>query len=479
MSETTAAKVERTVPSAPKEGPTKLETSRAAEKPTTKNPVKILPTEVHATLSKHMFVDGFDLVVDLKRSQGCYLYDSRYNKRYLDFFTFFASGSVGLNHPKMASPEFLEKLGYVAVNRPSNSDAYTVEMAEFVETFARIAMPEYLPYVFFIDGGTLAVENALKTAFDWKVRKNFIKGYTEERGRQVIHFRRAFHGRSGYTLSLTNTDPTKTNYFPKFRWPRIHNPVIQFPLNKENLARVQKAETVALQQIKQAIINNPDDIAALIIEPIQCEGGDNHFRKEFFVELRTICDESDILLVFDEVQTGIGITGKMWAHEYFVKPDLMAFGKKTQVCGFMCSKRIDDVLENVFHKPSRINSTFGGNLVDMVRFQRILEIIEEEKLVENARIVGAYLLQNLEELHNEFPGLVSNARGRGMLCAIDLDTAQSRDQLRSKAYDEGLILIGCGDHSIRFRPPLNLTKTVVDEGKRIIRQALKEISQGD
>ncbi|MBM4159586.1 MAG: L-lysine 6-transaminase [Ignavibacteria bacterium] len=453
--------------------------ARAVNKPTTRNPVRILPTEVHASLSKHMLVDGFDLVVDLRRSQGAYLFDSRYNKRYLDFFTFYASGSVGLNHPKMTSPAFLEKLGSVAVNKPSSSDAYTVEMAEFVETFARIARPDYLPYMFFIDGGALAVENALKTAFDWKVRKNFIKGYTEERGRQVIHFRHAFHGRSGYTLSLTNTDPAKTNYYPKFRWPRIHNPAIRFPLNNENLALVRKEEAVALQQVKQAIINNPDDIAALIIEPIQCEGGDNHFRKEFFVELRSVCDESDILLVFDEVQTGIGITGKIWAHEHFVKPDLMAFGKKTQVCGFMCSNRIDDVLENVFHKPSRINSTFGGNLVDMVRFQRILEIIEEEKLSENARKVGAYLLHNLELIQQEFPGLVLNARGRGLLCSVDLDSAQSRDQLRTKAYDEGLILIGCGDRSIRFRPPLNLTTGEVDEGIRIIRAALMDISRGD
>ena len=455
------------------------ESVRTEENPTTKNPVKIAPNEVHTTLAKHMLVDGFDLIIDLKRSQGAYVYDSRYNKRYLDFFTFFASGSVGLNHPKLTSPEFLEKLGYVAVNKVSNSDAYTVEMAEFVETFGRIAKPEYLPYVFFVDGGALAVENALKTAFDWKVRKNFIKGYTEERGRQVIHFRRAFHGRSGYTLSMTNTDPTKTNYFPKFRWPRIHNPAIEFPLRKENLAHVQKAEAVALQQIKQAIINNPDDIAALIIEPIQCEGGDNHFRKEFFTQLRTICDESDILLVFDEVQTGVGITGKMWAHEHFVKPDLMVFGKKTQICGFLCSRRIDDVLENVFHKSSRINSTFGGNLVDMVRFQRILEIINEEKLVENAATVGTHLLAKLEGLQDEFPGLVSNARGRGLLCAVDLDTAQSRDQLRSKSYDDGLILIGCGDRAIRFRPPLNITKLEIDEGIRIIRQALVEIAQGD
>ncbi len=479
MSDKVIAKLDRATSSAGKEASLKTAVTDLVAKPTTKNPVKVLPTEVHAVLSRHMLVDGFDLVVDLKRSQGSYLYDSRYNKRYLDFFTFFASGSVGMNHPKMISPDFLEKLAYVAVNKPSNSDAYTVEMAEFVETFARIAQPEYLPYAFFIDGGALAVENALKTAFDWKVRKNFVKGYTEERGRQVIHFRRAFHGRSGYTLSLTNTDPTKTNYFPKFRWPRIHNPAVRFPLNKENLDQVKKEEGIALQQIKQAIINNPDDIAALIIEPVQAEGGDNHFRPEFFRELRTICDESEILLIFDEVQTGIGISGKMWAHEYFVKPDLLAFGKKTQVCGFLSSKRIDDVLENVFHKPSRLNSTFGGNLVDMVRFQRILEIIEEERLVENALEVGAHLLKQLEGLEQEFPGLVSNARGRGLLCAIDLDTAQSRDQLRIKAYEEGLILIGCGDHSIRFRPPLNITKNEIDEGLTIIRNALKEISAGD
>ncbi len=448
------------------------------EKPTTKNPVHILPTEVHSALSKHMLVDGFDLVVDLKRSQGCYIYDSRYNKRFLDFFTFFASSSIGMNHPKMTTPEFLGKLAYVSLNKTSNSDSYTVEMAEFVETFFRIAMPSYMQYVFFVDGGALAVENALKTAFDWKVRKNFVKGYTEERGWQVIHFRRAFHGRSGYTLSLTNTDPVKTNYFPKFKWPRIHNPAIRFPLNEENLAHAQKEETIALQQIKQAIINNPDDIAALIIEPIQGEGGDNHFRKEFLRELRTICDENEILLIFDEVQTGVGITGKMWVHEYFVEPDMVTFGKKTQICGFMSTTRIDDVLENVFKKPSRINSTFGGNLVDMVRFTKILEIIHEDGLVENAAKVGEYLLKKLEFLQEEFPELMSNARGRGLFCAIDFDTAQSRDQLRRKTYKEALILIGCGDRSIRFRPPLTLKKEEVDEAAAIMRHALQEIREG-
>ena len=478
MTEKAREKIIPMVPSHSLEGAKKSEPASVA-KPTTTNPVRVLPTEVHSTLAKHTLVDGFDLVVDLRRSKGSYIYDSRYNKRYLDFFTFFSSGSVGLNHPKMTTPEFLEKLAYVSVNKPSNSDAYTVEMAEFVETFARIAQPSYLPYAFFIDGGALAVENAIKTAFDWKVRKNFVKGHTDERGWQVIHFRKAFHGRSGYTLSLTNTDPVKTNYFPKFKWPRIHNPVIKFPLNEQNLEQVKKEETLALQQIKQAIVNNPDDIAALIIEPIQCEGGDNQFRREFFAELRTICDESEILLIFDEVQTGIGISGKMWAHEYYVKPDLCVFGKKTQICGFLSSTRIDDVMDNVFHKPSRINSTFGGNLTDMVRFTKVLEIIEEEQLVQNSANVGTHLHKQLQTLEQDFSELISNTRGKGLLCAMDLDTAQNRDQLRSKAYEEGLILIGCGDRSIRFRPALNISTQEIDEGISIIRHALQEIREGE
>jgi L-lysine 6-transaminase len=154
----------------------------------------------------------------------------------------------------------------------------------------------------------------------------------------VIHFRQAFHGRLGYTLSLTNTDPIKHKYFPKFKWPRIHNPAIKFPLNEENLKKVQEEEQLALNQIKDAIKEYGHNIAALIIEPIQAEGGDNHFRKEFLVALREICDENEIMYIMDEVQTGIGLTGKMWAHEHFVKPDIIAFGKKSQVCGILVVK---------------------------------------------------------------------------------------------------------------------------------------------
>jgi len=279
-------------------------------------------------------------------------------------------------------------------------------------------------------------------------------------------------------MSMTNTDPIKTNYYPKFSWPRITNPAIRFPLNEANLAEVKRLEAVAIQEIKQAIRDNPDDIAGLIIEPIQAEGGDHHFRREFFMELRTICDENDILLIFDEVQTGVGLTGKMWAHQHFVKPDIMAFGKKTHTCGILCGTRIDDVRDNVFHKSGRLNSTFGGNLVDMVRFTKVLEIIEEENLVRNARVVGEHLLKGLRNLEQEFSHLVSNSRGLGLMCAMDLPTPEKRDEMRKRCYNHGLVLLGCGERTIRFRPALNIKQEEIDEGIDILRRALKEMSAG-
>lgn len=435
---------------------------------------KILPQNVHSTLKKHLLVDGFDLVLDLQKSHGSFIVDSMSGKEYLDFFTFVASVPIGMNHPKMKTPEFLEKLTSVAINKPSLSDIYPAEQAEFVETFARVAMPDYLPHAFFIEGGAIGIENALKAAFDWKIRKNFLKGYKEEKGTQVIHFQQAFHGRTGYTMSMTNTEPVKIALYPKFNWPRIVNPKIKFPLSS-HIDDVVKLEQTAINQIKDAIKNNPDDIAALIIEPIQGEGGDNHFRKEFFVELRRISDENDIMLIFDEVQTGVGMTGKMWAHQHFAQADMIAFGKKTQVCGFLCGKRINEIPDNVFNVSSRLNSTWGGNIVDMVRAQRYLEIIEEENLVENARLMGEYLLKQIQDLQTEFIAVVNNARGLGLFCAFDLNTPDERNKLKNSCYEKGLIILGCGETAMRFRPPLNISRSEIDLGISIIKKALIEL----
>jgi L-lysine 6-transaminase len=437
------------------------------------------PEHVEEVIRRNMLVDGFEIVFDLKQSKGSYAFDARSKTRFLDFFTFFGSSPIGFNHPKMTTPEFLEKLAYVSVQKPSCSDSYTVEMAEFVNTFSQIAIPGYLPHAFLIEGGGLAVENALKAAFDFKMQRNLSAGVyrspDDENRLKVIHFKRAFHGRTGYTLSLTNTDPVKTKYFPKFDWPRVNNPAIKFPLNEENIQQVKQEEEIAINQIKQSIAEFGSDIAALIIEPIQAEGGDNHFRKEFFIRLRDICTENDIILIMDEVQTGIGLTGKMWAHQHFVEPDIISFGKKTQVCGVLAGSIFDEIIENVFNTSGRLNSTWGGNLTDMVRFARQLQIIEEEKLVENAASVGELLLTRLEEMEAEFPHLVSNARGRGLFCAFDMPSPRKRLELRQNVFNRHLLLIGCGERTIRFRPPLNVNTLEINEGIDIIRASLAEM----
>ncbi len=435
--------------------------------------VTIAPNEVHQSLAKHMLVDGFPFILDMDRSHGTYLVDKATGKEYLDFFTYFASNALGHNHPGLMEKSFHKRIGEIAIVKPSNSDLYTVEMAEFVETFARVAVPPELPNLFFIDGGALGVENALKAAFDWKVRKNFARGYKEEKGTQVIHFREAFHGRTGYTLSLTNTDPAKTNYFPKFKWPRIENPKVAFPMER-HLDTIVAAEKRAVEAIEKAIAENKDDIAAIIIEPIQGEGGDNHFRGEFFRELRRIADEREVILVFDEVQTGMGATGKMWCYEHFgIRPDILAFGKKAQVCGIMASNRLNEV-ESVFKVSSRINSTWGGNLVDMYRAKRILEVMEEDHLVENAAKMGAVLEKHLVDLEKRWPDLISNARGKGLFCAFDLPDAACRDALLTTIIKHGLLVLKCGTKTIRFRPPLNVKKEEIDKAAGIIEAALKE-----
>jgi len=331
--------------------------------------VHVTPDQVHSILAKHMLADGFDFVLDLDKSEGVWLYDSKGKKKMMDFFSFFASNPAGMNHPGLKTPEFQARILKTAIHNVTNSDVYTTEFAEFVETFARHTMEPTFKHAFFVAGGTLGVENALKASFDWKVRKNFARGYREERGTKVLHFEQAFHGRSGYTLTLTNTtDPRKTAYFPKFDWPRVSNPKAEFPLNADRTADVARREALTVAQMERAFESHKDDIAAIIIEPIQGEGGDNHFRPEFFKELRRIADQHEAMLVFDEVQAGFGLTGKFWSHEHYgVKPDMVAFGKKSQVCGFIANDRIEDVKENVFHTSSRINSTWGGNLVDMIR----------------------------------------------------------------------------------------------------------------
>ncbi|MBU0696930.1 MAG: L-lysine 6-transaminase [Bacteroidetes bacterium] len=440
--------------------------------------LSVSPNNVQETLGKHLLTDGYDLTFDMEKSDGVRIYDSKHERSFLDFFTCFASVPLGYNHPKMLNDEeFKKNLFLAAMANPSNSDIYTTQYAQFVDTFSRVGIPDYLPHAFFIAGGGLAIENALKAAMDWKVQKNFEKGYRKEKGHKVLHFDQAFHGRTGYTLSLTNTLPDKTKWFAQFDWPRVSNPKMHFPFTDASYEDLLKREAHSIAQIKNAFEVNKDEICCIIIEPIQSEGGDNHIRKEFLEQLRVICDENDALLIYDEVQTGVGLTGKFWCHQHFgekARPDILAFGKKMQVCGILAGPKLDEIPTNVFRMPSRINSTWGGNLVDMVRSSKVLEIVEEDHLCDNAAEVGAYLQQQLTKI-SEKDERVSNVRGRGLLTAFDFPTKELRNKFVSKGMEHGVMFLGCGHQTIRFRPALIIEKQHIDEGLEVMEKVLKGI----
>jgi L-lysine 6-transaminase len=430
------------------------------------------PDEVHEVLARSILVDGFDLVLDLTQSAGSYLVDARDGRRYLDMFTFVASSALGMNHRALADDEgFRAELSQAALNKPSNSDVRSVAMARFVETFVRVLGDPALPHLFFVEGGALAVENALKVAFDWKSRHNQAHGIDPALGTRVLHLRGAFHGRSGYTLSLTNTNPISVARFPKFDWPRIDAPYIRPGADMGAL------EAESLRQARAAFETYPHDIACFLAEPIQGEGGDRHFRPEFFAAMRELCDEYDALLIFDEVQTGCGLTGTPWAYQQLgVEPDVVAFGKKTQVCGMMAGRRVDEIVDNVFAVASRLNSTWGGNLTDMVRARRILEVIEAEGLFEGAAEQGRYLRARLDELAGDYPGIVLDPRGRGLMCAFSLPTTADRDEVLRQLWQRAVIVLPAGNDGVRFRPALTVSRAEIDAAIAGVRGALRAVT---
>src|ERR1700746_2894898 len=196
--------------------------------------------DVRGRLARYVLTDGFHLVLDLGRSRGSWITDAETGERYLDLYSFYASAPLGINPPGVTDdPEFLAQLTEAAVNKPTNPDIYTGHYADFVDVFARVLGDPALPHLFFVEGGALAVENALKCAFDWKSRRNEAAGRSRNLGTKVMHLTRAFHGRSGYTMSLTNTDPAKTDRFPAFDWPRIDLPAVAFPPDR---AEIEAAE---------------------------------------------------------------------------------------------------------------------------------------------------------------------------------------------------------------------------------------------
>lgn len=402
----------------------------------------IHPRQALEIIRQHTIGDGYPIVVDTRASHMSWLVDAD-GRHYLDCISQYASQPLGWNHPALSAMD--DDAIHAIKHKMANPDFYTVDKARFVRDIADV-LPDF-SYFFFVEGGSQAVENALKVAFDWKAQKmGCHPDVTPEF--DVIHLEKAFHGRGGYSLSLTNTTPDKTRWFPTFKWTRIASPAVNlYPDATEQRA----VEEQALRSAWDAMTKG--NVAAVIIEPIQGEGGDNYFTHRFLKMLREMCDENETLLIFDEVQTGLGLTGKMWAYQHYdIKPDILCFGKKVQVGGIAVTRRVEDV-DHVFKISSRINSTWGGNIVDMVRFSAIKKGIEDFGLLDSATSVGRKLRAGLKKLP-----VISNVRGLGLMVAFDLESPEKRDEVLEK-MEKNILALKCGTKSIRLRPHLSFDET--------------------
>lgn len=413
--------------------------------------------EIKNLIQSKTINDGDHIVVDLDKSHDSFIVEAETGREYLDLSTQFASQALGWNHPRLLAIK--EKLGRIALHKIANPDFYTQELAEFLEILSRHAID--FSKFFLVEGGSCGVNFSIAACCDYRAKKLKLTD-TECNNLNVVHFTKSFSGRCGYPLSITNTSPNKVAFFPKFSWTRVSTPSITFPINLE---QVQSLENQALLEIENAFKKN--NVAAVVLESILGEGGDLHLRPEFFQQLRQLTTKYDIMLILDEVQSGCMITAKMWAYQHFgIVPDCLAFGKKFGTAGFCSTNKIDEVPDNVFRTPSRISSTFGGNLVDMVRSTAILQAIDEDNLQQNVIDVGSYLLDKLHNVDG-----IENVRGRGLMIAFDLPTTERRDQVLNKIKERASIL-PCGDKSIRLRPHLTFTKENADLAIEIIKNSI-------
>ena len=294
-----------------------------------------------------------------------------------------------------------------------------------------------------------------------------------------MHLREAFHGRTGYTLSLTNTaDPRRrsTSRNSTGRASTIRR--FSFPATASSLADAERREKAALDQAKQFLAERKDDIAAFIMEPIQGEGGDNHFRPEFFRAVRQLCDENEMLLIFDEVQTGVGLTGKMWGFQnYGVEPGHLRIRQED------AGVRLRLERPHLRHRRERLHGGIAHQL-DVGRQPHrhgpraaVLRSDRRGEARRECREGRRVLCRRAAALRNEFPKLVSNVRGRGLMAAFDLPSADLRDAAIKALMQNDVMVLASGQRSMRFRPALNLSMDEAGEAIRRMEKALQQLAR--
>lgn len=376
----------------------------------------------------------FPVVFD--HGDGVYLYD-RDGRKYLDFAAGIAVNAFGYNveEYKDALKAQVDKLMHVS------NLYYTEPMAEAAH---KLAEASGLKRVFFTNSGTEAIEGAIKAARKYAFKKD---GKTDH---EIIAMEHSFHGRSMGALSVTGNAHYREAFQP-------------------GIGHIVFAEYNNLEDVKSKIT---DKTCAILFETVQGEGGIYPGEKEFIQEIRRICDEKDILLILDEIQCGMGRTGKMFAYQHYgILPDVMtsakALGCGVPVGAFVVGEKAESALE-----PGDHGSTYGGNPFVTAAVCKVFEMFESRNVLENVNEVSAYLDEKLQELVEKYD-VVKSTRGLGLMRALELNVPVG--PYVSKALEKGLLIISAGTHIIRFVPPLVITKENVDEMMGILEECLREV----
>lgn len=400
----------------------------------------------------------FKLKIDFEKSRGSCLFDKNSGREFLDFFGMYSTVTLGYSHPIFRDPRFGADILRVAHLRTTNCEMASTEAADFLEKFS--SHPAMRPYkhFHFACTGALAIEAAVKIAIDQKKAKD----------PKVISLKESFHGINSYGGFLTDRFypvSTRLNGFPEMDWPKIHNPRMVYKNNAVDLAATEAGLEQFQKEFNDCLEKSgPENIAALLVEPIQSTAGDWYFPESFFKRIRELCDRHNILLIFDEIQTGFGVTGSIWYHQLIgIQPDIVVFGKKAQVCGVMFKESVNETLKN----PVRLEVTWDGELIDMIRSTYILRAFEEYKILENVCARGAQLLEGLRKI----PALL-NIRGQGLLVAFDFETPSEQEPFCKRAFENGLLFNKTRERTIRFRPNLNVSAAEVNEALERIQKSL-------
>ncbi|VDM49358.1 unnamed protein product [Toxocara canis] len=434
---------------------------------------------VHQTSSVRFFVD-------YERSVGNYLVDADGNIL-LDIYMQISSLCLGYNHPDLVKVVSDARFITAAVSRPALGSFPRTDFADVLKKSLISIAPKGLPAVQTMMCGSSSNEHALKAAFIWYQAQK--RGgpptpkYLESCMKQklpgtpnltVLSFDGAFHGRTLAMLSTTRSKPIHIVDMPALQWPVAKYPRYRYPLD-ENMEYNKKEDDDCLAMVESIIKKQKRakrEVAALIVEPIQSEGGDHHGSPTFFQGLRDITKKYGVVFIVDEVQTGGGGTGSLWAHDAWnlqSPPDIVTFSKKFMTGGYFYADHLR------IKEPYRIYNTWMGEPTKVILLEKAIEVIKRDNLLEQVRNVGKSLQQGLKDIEHKYASKMHNVRGLASFCAFDIRDTSKRDEFLAKALSKGLNVGGCGEAAVRFRPALIFANKHLEIALDIIEKSMQEL----